>query len=249
MRFFSIPLLLVTAMLVAGCAGTSTSTTASNSSFACKNFASQPQAQEAWVAAGKPNASRVDSDGDGKACASLPANAPSSAPTSTTPSTSTTSSDKADCKTSPQPVVVEMSREKYPQSTLHIEVAVKDYQQPTVLHINRDDTDAHRDEWHKVINKGWDADGDGEVDDMDEYVFAMAAEGGRNANIALIKAADNRGSGSMLGSALRAYCAGQAFTIKPVGNRPATTSILVVADHGKRLERKVTAPAGDAPPA
>lgn len=218
MKLIPLPFLLL-ALLV----GFTTNAGAADT-FYCKDYTTQPQAQTAWEAAGKPNANRVDSDGDGIACESLPAG-----PKNT-----------GDCKTQDKPVVVNMSRFKYPQSTLHLEIAIKDYHQPKTLHIDRTHTDQHRDAWHQVINKGWDADKDGTTDDMDEYTFAMSEEGGRDANIALIKPSDNRGSGSMLGSALRAYCDGQAFTVKPTGHRLRKTRILVVADHGKRLNRWVT---------
>lgn len=218
---FTTPLILVALIAVSGCAEMN------QASFACKNYQTQPEAQKAWEAAGSP--SKNDSNGDGIVCTSLPKGG-----SSASSSTSNSSAAKTkDCKRETAVKTITVSRAKYPETSLHIEKAI-DMGQPGVLTIERSGTDEKRDEWHQVINKGWDYDGDGQTDDMDEWPMAFTAEGGRNANIALVDPSDNRGAGSSIAGQLRSYCDGQKFKIQFYGNRPQTR-ILIVANDGKRV--------------
>lgn len=144
------------------------------------------------------------------------------------------------CKKRKQPVTVKLSREKYPQSAFHVETALR-MGQPRVLRIERTNTEKKRDQWGKVV---------GEIDglkqkklDQDEYPPAMSSDkrgAGREANIALINASDNRGAGSSMGNQLSRYCDGQRFQIKPSGRYRGPVSITVVANNGKRISRTVS---------
>lgn len=71
MKLLTIPIILF-ALFVSGCAQNLTSLPTSSAAFTCKDYSRQSQAQLAWIKAGRPNASRVDRDGDGKVCESLP---------------------------------------------------------------------------------------------------------------------------------------------------------------------------------
>lgn len=144
------------------------------------------------------------------------------------------------CKKADKPVTVKLSREKYPQSAFHVEVALR-MGQPRVLKIERTDTGDKRDQWGRVV---------GEQDnlserklDQDEYPPAMSSDkggAGREANIALISSSDNRGAGSSMGAQLSKYCDGQRFRVKPTGRYPGRVSIEVIANNGKRMDRTVT---------
>jgi hypothetical protein len=219
----SLGLVIIAVFAVSGCTPQTAPT-----SFACKNYSSQPEAQKAWQSAGKPR--KNDPDGDGVVCTSLRASK-SSAKGGTAKTNNCLRSDK--------PRIALLNRGKYPETSLHIEYSwlVK---QPTVYIIDRAGADKRRDEWHKVISKGWDTNGDGQTEDMDEIPMAMSKNGGYNANIALLSASDNRGAGSSIASQLRKYCDGQLFKIKMYGARPGPTKILVVADKGHRMKQWVT---------
>jgi hypothetical protein len=151
----------------------------------------------------------------------------------------------ATCKRVTRTLVVELSRAKYPQTTLHVQVAESRYHQPRVLHIDREHTDENRDAWEPLAPTE-DTDGDGTTDDRDEWPMAASKEAGRRtsmdlspSNIAYISPHDNRGAGSTVGAALRPYCDGQAFRIKPTGRRKRVTTIVIAADHGRALHRVI----------
>ncbi len=104
------------------------------------------------------------------------------------------------------PVRVELSISEYPRSTWHIRRAIR-RGEPSVLHIDREVADQHRDDSLAGIPTR-----DGM--DRDEYPLAFTKEGGDGADIAYVPYSDNRGSGSSVGGQLRPYCDGQAFRIK-----------------------------------
>lgn len=110
----------------------------------------------------------------------------------------------------PSPVVVSLSRSRYPESARHIEDAVR-AGKPKILTIARDRCVANR-RASMQPHKGLKAPGM----DRDEYPFAMSAQGGAGASVRLIPASDNRGAGSTIGSALRPYPNGTQFTINIV---------------------------------
>lgn len=144
------------------------------------------------------------------------------------------------CKKKDKPVTVKLSREKYPQSAFHVEVALS-MGQPKMLRIERTGTGEKRDQWGRVVGEQV---GLSERKlDQDEYPPAMSSDkggAGREANIALISSSDNRGAGSSMGAQLSEYCDGQRFRVKPTGSYAGPVSIEVIANDGKRMKRTVT---------
>lgn len=75
---------------------------------------------------------------------------------------------------------MELSRSRYPEATLHFEVAWR--QGVTRRYtIARSRADRNRDAWDDLVPVGLDADGDGKTDDRDEVPMAFTREGGRKA--------------------------------------------------------------------
>lgn len=175
-------------------------------------------------------------------CSELPAT-PTDVSRGEATSTLNTSTSADSCKRTPIPLIIRLSRNKYPETTLHLEVAIRDYGHARVLRIDRVNDERNRDAWHRVIDKGEDLDGDGKVEDLDEWPMASskAPTVGRLASIALVKPSDNRGAGATVGNKLRGYCDGQRFIVQPYGRRAGKTKILLVADHGKRMRKWITA--------
>ncbi|MEG0699652.1 MAG: NucA/NucB deoxyribonuclease domain-containing protein, partial [Erysipelotrichaceae bacterium] len=102
-------------------------------------------------------------------------------------------------------VNVKLSKRKYPESTKHIEDAIKSGQ-PDTLTINRGGAKANRKASLKGIDKVPGA-------DLDEYPPAMFVEGGNGASVRPINPSDNRGSGSRIGHQLKEYPDGTKIII------------------------------------
>lgn len=144
------------------------------------------------------------------------------------------------CKKTGKVAVVKLSREKYPQTTFHVEQAIR-MGQPRVLKIERTDTDQKRDQWARVVGEQQNL--KARNLDQDEYPPAMSSDkggAGREANIALISSPDNRGAGSSMGAKLSRYCDGQRFRIKPTGSYPGPVTITVIANQGRRMNKTVS---------
>ncbi|MGI5193999.1 NucA/NucB deoxyribonuclease domain-containing protein [Streptomyces sp. CA-288835] len=115
-------------------------------------------------------------------------------------------------------VKVDVSESKYPESTQHIKDAIA-AGAPAVLTLDRRDPDgtANKD---KKCNKRRKLSLKGHKKvkgkDLDEYPFAMSAEGGTGASVRAIAPGDNRGSGSTIGNALRNQPDGTQFEINIV---------------------------------
>lgn len=193
----------------------------------CDAFRTQPDAQTYWEQHGRPPV--ADRDGDGRVCESLP----------------TGGADRPRCTRTRSTVTVELSRARYPESTLHFEVAWRQGS-PRRYTIARGRADANRDAWDQFVPEGVDADRDGEVDDRDEVPMAFTREGGRKApngrsasNIAYVDARDNRGAGSSIGGKLRRYCNGTRFKVRITGKRTRTAVIVIAFRNGKRVRQEV----------
>lgn len=192
----------------------------------CQGYPTQSQAQQAWEGAGRPPGS--DGDGDGRVCESLPARTGARRPGGSGGGRALTRG----CRRQNTPRVVLLSRARYPETSLHIEKAI-DMGQPALMHLDRAHTDRNRDAWHRVVAR---QQGLRERRlDQDEWPMAFTREGGRNANIALVDASDNRGAGSSIASQLRGWCDGQAFRVKAYGRRQRVVRILIIADRGRRV--------------
>jgi hypothetical protein len=115
-------------------------------------------------------------------------------------------------------VKIDLSEAKYPESAQHIKDAIA-AGAPKVLTLDRKDPDgtARKD---KKCNKRRKVSLKGikkvPGKDLDEYPFAMSAEGGAGASIRAIARGDNRGSGSTIGGALRQEPDGTKFEINIV---------------------------------
>jgi hypothetical protein len=111
----------------------------------------------------------------------------------------------AACQSQHNSVHVALSASKYPETTDHLSDAIA-AGQPSLLHIDRADEDAHRAaslaDYPPRPNL-----------DRDEYTPAMSAEGGSGADVRYIDPSDNRGAGATMGNALEGWCEGQPFRI------------------------------------
>lgn len=142
-------------------------------------------------------------------------------------------------------ITVELSRSRYPEATLHFEIAWR--QGVTRRYtIARYRTDRNRAAWQPYVPSGVDADGDGKKDDRDEVPMAFTREGGRKAangrsasHIAYVDASDNRGAGSSIGGKLRPYCNGTRFKVHLTGRRTHTAVIMVAFRNGRRVHQVV----------
>jgi hypothetical protein len=115
----------------------------------------------------------------------------------------------ASCQTQHNSVHVQLSASRYPQTTDHITDAIA-AGQPSLLHIDRADEDAHREASlaDYPARAGF---------DRDEYVPAMSREGGAGADVRYIDPSDNRGAGASMGNQLERWCEGQPFRIDITG--------------------------------
>jgi hypothetical protein len=193
----------------------------------CDSFDTQPEAQAYWESHGQP--AQADGDHDGQVCESLP----------------TGEGAGEGCERPRRTVTVRLSRRKYPETTLHFEVAWR-HDVPSRYTIARGLADDNRDAWEPLVPAGVGADGDGKEDDRDEVPMAFTKEGGRKAangrsasHIAYVDASDNRGAGSSIGGRLRGYCNGTRFQLKLVGRRTRTAVIVVVLRNGRRVHQVV----------
>jgi hypothetical protein len=143
---------------------------------------------------------------------------------------------------------IELKREKYPETTLHLQDAwARGYAR--IVHLDRDHTDQNRRAWQKLVPKSLDTDNDGKVEDRDEWPPAASKEGGNRSkeglsmsSIAFVDGPDNRGAGAVMGGRLRPYCNGQPFRLVPTGKRINRTTIIIAAENGKKAWRRVSAP-------
>jgi hypothetical protein len=231
-----IPILLSISsiVLISACSSTGTNNLIKNSgksSFACKNYSSQAAAQKAWVEQGSP--AKNDPNNDNIVCTSLPS---SKASAPSTGGQTAKNTDKKDCLLQKSPRTVLISRAKYPETSLHIEKAI-DMGQPSLMTIDRGETDRKRAEWRAVVADQDNLSGRGL--DQDEWPMAFTKEGGRAANIALINSSDNRGAGSSIAGQLRSYCNGQKFKVSFYSKAQKTIRILIIANNGKRTNIEV----------
>ena len=109
----------------------------------------------------------------------------------------------AACQTQHNSVHVALSASKYPETTDHISDAVA-AGEPSLLHIDRADEDAHRDASLADYppRTGY---------DRDEYPPAMSREGGAGADVRYIDPSDNRGAGATMGNAPGGLVRGSAL--------------------------------------
>jgi hypothetical protein len=192
----------------------------------CDRFDSQPEAQAYWESHGRP--AEADRDGDGRVCESLPS-----------------AGGRRRCRRPREIVTVRLSRSRYPESTLHLQVAWRQGA-PRRYTIARGLADRNRDAWEPLVPSGLDADGDGKVDDRDEVPMAFTRQGGRKApngrsasHIAYVDAGDNRGAGSHIGGKLRRFCNGSRFRVRPIGRRRRTAVIVVALRDGEQVRQVV----------
>jgi hypothetical protein len=140
---------------------------------------------------------------------------------------------------------VRLSRARYPESTLHLEVAWRQGA-PRRYTIARGRANRNRDAWEPFVPSGVDADGDGAVDDRDEVPMAFTRQGGRRApngrsasHIAYVDLGDNRGAGASIGGRLRRYCNGTRFRVRLVGSRVRIAVIVIALRDGEQVHQVV----------
>jgi len=113
----------------------------------------------------------------------------------------------APCLHVPLAVVVDLNNDRQAPVIDHARDAVRDGQ-PRILHIDREDADAHRAASLRgtPVRSGF---------DRDEYPVAASEEGGAGADVRYISPRANRSAGSTMGRALAPFCNGQAFILEP----------------------------------
>lgn len=120
------------------------------------------------------------------------------------------SADPADCRFSHRVVRVKIDPSRYPESADHIDDVRASGEYPRIWHLDRTGADHNRELSLAGIPTV-------AGHDRDELPPASSFEGGAGADVRSIPSADNRGSGSSLGSQLAPYCSGQAFVMTTPG--------------------------------
>lgn len=114
----------------------------------------------------------------------------------------------AACQRQQSSVYVELSRNRYPESTDHIQDAIA-AGHAALLHIDRENADQNREEalegWPPRPNL-----------DRDEYPPAMSEESSGDSDVRYIDPADNRGAGATMGNQLEPWCEEQPFRFRIV---------------------------------
>jgi hypothetical protein len=115
----------------------------------------------------------------------------------------------ASCQRQHNSVHVQLSASRYTETTDHITDAIA-AGQPSLLHIDRVDEDAHRAASLADYppRPGL---------DRDEWPMAISSEGGAGADVRYIDPSDNRGAGATVGNALEDWCNGQPFRVDITG--------------------------------
>ena len=113
----------------------------------------------------------------------------------------------APCLHVPLAVVVDLNNDRQAPVIDHARDAVRDGQ-PRILHIDREDADAHRAASLRgtPVRSGF---------DRDEYPPAASQEGGAGADVRYISPRANASAGATMGNQLRGFCNGQSFIIEP----------------------------------
>jgi hypothetical protein len=120
------------------------------------------------------------------------------------------------CERPDDPVVFAFPYARWPHIADHVHDARRHYHR--LLHIDRPDADAHRDESLRYV-PSWGTLSDAAkrvidpVDwrlshDRDEYPPAMMREGGEGADVRYVVSSENRSAGAVMGNALARYCDG-----------------------------------------
>lgn len=163
--------------------------------YDCSDFSTQAEAQR-WLLPGDPH--RLDSDGDGVACESLPrgSSGGGGAAKPKAPSSS--------CRRPGRTVRIKLSKRKHRTVKRHIRRAVK-RGWPRVLRIHRRGADRRRSKLLQryPTRRGF---------DRDEWPMAMARRGWR-ADVMYVPSGENRSAGAIVGNALRGLCNGVRFTV------------------------------------
>lgn len=187
------------ALALAGCGTATTSpseaaATTSTTWPGCSSFTTQAKAQAAWERDGRPK--RADGDGDGRVCESL---------TSSPASTAKRPGDGSSCTTPSKPFAVGLSRTRYPETLRHAADAIANGS-PRILVLNRPGASERRAKLlaGRPTRKGY---------DLDEYPPAIGRKVVK-ADVRSIPSADNRGSGSTMGTKLRRFCDGTRFYLQ-----------------------------------
>lgn len=189
--------------------GAATTTAQAASWPGCAAFATQPQAQAAWVAAGSPPAG--DGDSDGIACESLPAGpapfVPEQASQPVPQLAPAPASGTSNCRRSSRIVNVTYSARRYPRITAHARAAII-LGYPAVLRVNRKGADKRRTTLLSVwpARRGY---------DRDEYPPAVGPSK-VDADVRYIRSRENRSAGAVLGNTLAGFCDGQRFRYRIV---------------------------------
>lgn len=119
---------------------------------------------------------------------------------------------------------VNLANDVTPQTIAHVREAVR-AGQPRILHWKPEESAANRaaslrgvPTWNSLTAERKaqiDPDGVALAHDRDEYPPAASDEGGAGADVAYVRASDNRSSGQRMGAVMSPYCSGQAFIVEP----------------------------------
>lgn len=194
LRLLALVAVTLAALLAgAGCSAETGSQAAQERDWrGCDGYTTQPQAQRAWEAAGRP--AGADGDDDGRVCETLPERAADR-------------DNDGSCRRVGRVVAIGLSRTKYPSVVDHIEDAIR-AGYPAVLVLNRPGADERRD----ALLDGRPTTPGRELDEYPPAVARTAATATR-AHVRSVPEAENAGSGATMGLKLRPYCDGQRFRL------------------------------------
>jgi hypothetical protein len=134
------------------------------------------------------------------------------------------------CRKRKRIVIVNLDNRTQGQVLRHAWSAVA-HGEPEVLHIDRPETDANRRAslrgvplWSELTDaqrQRIDPASPQEPHDRDEFPPAVSDEGGKGADVAYVRASQNRAAGAVMGDQLSGWCNGQVFRFerKPGGHR------------------------------
>ena len=111
--------------------------------------------------------------------------------------------DRSGCERTRRVVVIDLRDRKHARVLDHAHDAIR-AGHPRRLHIDRAAADRHREEATSGVRTrpGF---------DRDEYPPAMSREGGRGADVRLVRSRENRSAGASMGAQLERFCDGTRF--------------------------------------
>jgi hypothetical protein len=149
------------------------------------------------------------------------------------------------CTRPRETIAVELSRARYPEASLHFEIAWKQHV-PKRYTIARSRAGRNRAAWDPYVPVGVDADKDGKTDDRDEIPMAFTREGSRKAangrsasHIAYSRCVRQPRRGQLHRREAAPLLQRHPFKIRLTGRRTRRTVIVIALRNGKKAHQVV----------